>query len=108
MSYFFGLNLFNLRNQEGDWKAALAKAMEELDGKLDRMELTGLKDWLEKQLKAMNSKIKSLGGQGNLLDEEAAGMKKLVCLSTYLYNCLPTCLPFCLTACLHACLHDTW
>ena len=49
--------------------------MEELDGKLDRRELSSLKDWLEKQLKAMNSKIKNLG-PGYNIDDEAAGMKK--------------------------------
>ena len=49
--------------------------MKELDGKLDRREMNNLKEWLEKQLKALNSKIKAMG-PGFSLDEEAAGMKK--------------------------------
>ena len=55
----------------------LAKLTNDLDGKLDRLELNPLKDWLEKKLKALSKKIQD----GNLSwnDEEAAGLKKYVC-----------------------------
>ncbi|GFS01256.1 glutamine-rich protein 2 [Elysia marginata] len=76
--------LDKLNGQDGDWKSALAKAMEELDGKLDRREMNNLKEWLEKQLKALNNKIKSMG-PGFSLDEEAAGMKKQLIQH---FNCL--------------------
>lgn len=51
--------------------------MEELDGKLNRHEMNNLKGWLEKQLKALNNKIKTMGPAWQL-DDEAAGMKKFV------------------------------
>ncbi|GFO12477.1 glutamine-rich protein 2, partial [Plakobranchus ocellatus] len=76
--------LDKLSGQDGDWKSALAKAMEELDGKLDRREMNNLRDWLEKQLKALNSKIKAMG-PGFSIDEEAAGMKKQLIQH---FNCL--------------------
>ncbi|XP_005101334.1 glutamine-rich protein 2 isoform X2 [Aplysia californica] len=78
--------LDKLNGQEGDWKSALAKAMEELDGKLDRRELSNLKDWLEKQLKMMNSKIKSMGPGWNL-EDEAAGMKRQLIQRFHCLSC---------------------
>uniref|UniRef100_A0A2C9KM71 DUF4795 domain-containing protein n=1 Tax=Biomphalaria glabrata TaxID=6526 RepID=A0A2C9KM71_BIOGL len=72
--------------KEGDWKSALAKAMEELDGKLDRRELNNLRNWLEHQLKALNNKIKTLGS-GWQLDDEAAGMKRQLIQHFHCLSC---------------------
>jgi hypothetical protein len=52
----------------------LAKLMNDIDGKLDRIELNPLKDWLEKKLKALSKKIQDGSLQWN--DDEAAGLKK--------------------------------
>ncbi|KAI8796351.1 glutamine-rich protein 2 isoform X2 [Biomphalaria glabrata] len=78
--------LDKLNGQEGDWKSALAKAMEELDGKLDRRELNNLRNWLEHQLKALNNKIKTLGS-GWQLDDEAAGMKRQLIQHFHCLSC---------------------
>ncbi|CAL1531314.1 unnamed protein product [Lymnaea stagnalis] len=78
--------LDKLNGHDGDWKNALAKAMEELDGKLDRRELNNLRDWLEQQLKALNNKIKSMG-PGWQLDDEAAGMKKQLIQRFHCLSC---------------------
>ncbi|BFZ03678.1 hypothetical protein BsWGS_06718 [Bradybaena similaris] len=78
--------LDKLNGHDGDWKSALAKAMEELDGKLDRHEMSNLKGWLEKQLKALNNKIKTMG-PGWQLDDEAAGMKRQLIQRFHCLSC---------------------
>uniref|UniRef100_A0A0B6ZLE6 DUF4795 domain-containing protein n=1 Tax=Arion vulgaris TaxID=1028688 RepID=A0A0B6ZLE6_9EUPU len=78
--------LDKLNGHDGDWKSALAKAMEELDGKLDRREMSNLKEWLEKQLKALNNKIKTMG-PGWQLDDEAAGMKRQLIQRFHCLSC---------------------
>ncbi|XP_076448844.1 uncharacterized protein LOC143285432 isoform X4 [Babylonia areolata] len=75
--------LDQLAGNSDEWKNMLAKLMNDLDGKLDRMELNPLKDWLEQKLKALSKKIQD----GNLQwsDDEAAGLKKQLIQH---YHCL--------------------
>ncbi|XP_059163883.1 uncharacterized protein C16orf96 homolog [Physella acuta] len=78
--------LEKLNGKEEDWRSALSKAMEELDGKLDRRELNSLRSWLEEQLKALNNKMKAMGSAWQI-DEEAAGMKKQLIQRFHCLSC---------------------
>jgi len=51
--------------------------MEDLDGKLDRLELNPLKEWMEARLKALNDKLKKYQ-QNNVeySEDDAAGIRK--------------------------------
>ncbi|XP_070187536.1 uncharacterized protein [Littorina saxatilis] len=75
--------LDKLSGTSDEWKNMLAKLTNDLDGKLDRLELNPLKEWLEKKLKALSKKIKE--GSLQWTDDEAAGLKKQLIQH---YHCL--------------------
>ena len=62
--------------QPDDVKNMLTKLSNDMDAKLDRLELNPLKDWLEKKLKSLSKKIKN--GSCQWSDDEAAGLRKSV------------------------------
>ena len=64
--------------QEADWKSAYGKLSEDLDGKLDRLELDPLKEWLEARLKALNDKLKKYQNNMDWSEDDAAGIRKYV------------------------------
>ena len=64
--------------QEADWKTAYGKLTEDIDGKLDRLELDPLKEWLEQRLKALNDKLKKYQTQMDWSEDDAAGIRKYV------------------------------
>lgn len=75
--------LKQLAGNSDEWKNMLARLMNDIDGKLDRIELNPLKDWLEKKLKALSKKIQD--GQLQWNDDEAAGLKRQLIQH---YHCL--------------------
>ena len=70
------LRILCILKQSDEWKNMLAKLTQDLDGKLDRLELNPLKEWLEKKLKALSKKIQE--GSLRWSDDEAAGLKRCV------------------------------
>lgn len=51
--------------------------MEDLDGKLDRLELNPLKEWMEARLKALNDKLKKYQQTSTeYTEDDAAGIRK--------------------------------
>lgn len=62
----------NLPFQENSWKHAVEHLSNDLDGKLDRLELDPLKAWLEARLKAINTKVK----RNEWSEDDAAGLRK--------------------------------
>nr|KAG5713573.1 hypothetical protein BaRGS_024621 [Batillaria attramentaria] len=75
--------LDKLSGNDAEWKSMLAKLANDLDGKLDRLELTPLKEWLEAKLKALSKKIQD--GQLNWTEDEAAGLRRQLIQR---YHCL--------------------
>lgn len=71
--------------QEEDLRKLLDELSTELDGKMDRMELEPLKDWLEKRLKALAARIKV--GAGDVNEDEAAGLKKQMLQHFHCISC---------------------
>ena len=49
---------------------------EDIDGKLDRLELDPLKEWLEARLKALNDKLRKMNVQTEWSEDDAAGIRK--------------------------------
>jgi len=50
---------------------------EDIDGKLDRLELDPLKEWMEARLKALNDKLKKYQQtQPDFTEDDAAGIRK--------------------------------
>ncbi|XP_046359386.2 glutamine-rich protein 2-like isoform X5 [Haliotis rufescens] len=76
--------LDKLDGNESSWKDAVAQLADELEGKLDRLELDPLKEWLESRLKALNKKIMANAGN-EWLDDDAAGLRKQLLQR---FNCL--------------------
>lgn len=62
--------------QDEDWKKAYSKLTEDIDGKLDRLELDPLKEWLEARLKALNDKLKKYQTNMDWSEDDAAGIRK--------------------------------
>ena len=62
--------------QDEDWKEAYSKLTEDIDGKLDRLELDPLKEWLESRLKALNEKLKKYQANMDWSEDDAAGIRK--------------------------------
>ncbi len=61
--------------QEEEWKRLLSDLSSDLEGKLDRLEFSRVKQELEKQLKALAKQIKNLGPLGSA-EDDAAGFRK--------------------------------
>ncbi|XP_041362926.1 glutamine-rich protein 2-like [Gigantopelta aegis] len=75
--------LDKLSGNEDSWKDALKALENDIDGKMDRMELDSLKNWLERRLKALNKKIEQ--SSGGWTDDDAAGLRKQLLMR---FNCL--------------------
>lgn len=82
--------LRKLLSTEDDLRRLLKLLGADLDGKLDRLEMDALKDWLEKRLKALAAKIKSgAGGAGvaDLAEDDAAGLRRQLLQHFHCISC---------------------
>ncbi|XP_046587875.1 uncharacterized protein LOC124293023 [Neodiprion lecontei] len=72
-----------LTQQEGIWQKALDEVQQEIEGKLDKIEISPLKEFVNNKLKTLQEKLKTLSDLKH--ESEAAGTKKLLrdvqCLS---------------------------
>ncbi|XP_025078845.1 glutamine-rich protein 2-like isoform X2 [Pomacea canaliculata] len=75
--------LDQIAGNQGEWKDTFTKLTNDVDGKLDRMELTPLKDWLERKLRILNKKIEQ--GKLEWNDDTAAGLRRQLLQH---YHCL--------------------
>lgn len=69
--------------QEESWNSAIKKFADDLDGKLDRLELDPLKEWLESRLKALNDKLRRQQTQVEWTEDDAAGIRKYAITTIY-------------------------
>ncbi|XP_078052117.1 uncharacterized protein LOC144478238 [Augochlora pura] len=65
-----------LGKQELIWQEALDEVQKEIEGKVDKLEMTPLKDFVSTRLKAVQDKLRSVAQMKE--DTEAAGTKKLL------------------------------
>lgn len=65
-----------LNNQESIWQQALDEVQNEIASKVDKIEMTPLKDLVDTRLKSLQEKLKSLAEMKR--ESEAAGTKKLL------------------------------
>ncbi|XP_076299008.1 uncharacterized protein LOC143217998 isoform X3 [Lasioglossum baleicum] len=65
-----------LGNQESIWQQALDEVQREIEGKVDKIEMTPLKDFVSSKLKAVQDKLRTVAQMKE--DTEAAGTKKLL------------------------------
>lgn len=65
-----------LSQQEGVWQKALDDVQHEIEGKLDKIEISPLKEFVNNKLKALQEKLKALSEMRR--ESEAAGTKKLL------------------------------
>ncbi|XP_076647145.1 uncharacterized protein LOC143355862 [Halictus rubicundus] len=65
-----------LGNQESIWQQALDEVQREIEGKVDKIEMTPLKDFMSTKLKAVQDKLRRIAQIKE--DTEAAGTKKLL------------------------------
>ncbi|XP_015436759.1 PREDICTED: uncharacterized protein LOC107192080 [Dufourea novaeangliae] len=65
-----------LGKQESIWQQALDEVQREIEGKVDKIEMTPLKDFVSHRLKALQDKLKGVAQMRQ--DAEAAGTKKLL------------------------------
>ncbi|XP_076227323.1 uncharacterized protein LOC116429748 [Nomia melanderi] len=65
-----------LGTQESIWQQALDEVQKEIEGKVDKIEMTPLKDFVSTKLKAVQDKLRSVAQMGQ--DTDAAGTKKLL------------------------------
>ncbi|PAA59943.1 hypothetical protein BOX15_Mlig007219g1 [Macrostomum lignano] len=81
--------LQKLMATEDDLRRLLKLLGADLDGKLDRLEMDALKDWLEKRLKALAAKIKSGGGAGvaDINEDDAAGLRRQLLQHFHCISC---------------------
>ncbi|KAL4240996.1 Glutamine-rich protein 2 [Mactra antiquata] len=79
--------LDKLTGHDEDWKNAYSKLTEELDGKLDRLELDPLKEWLEARLKALNDKLKKYQTRVDFSEDDAAGIRKQLIQKFHCISC---------------------
>lgn len=75
--------------QEGEWKSAMGQLSSEIDGKMDRLEFGPFRDELERQLRALASKLSTLqtGGTRALTDDEAAGIRRQLIQRFHCISC---------------------
>lgn len=78
--------LDKLAGHDEDWKTAYSKLTEDIDGKLDRLELDPLKEWLEARLKALNDKLKKYQKM-DWGDDDAAGIRKQLIQKFHCISC---------------------
>ena len=63
--------------QEEAWNQQCKIFSEDIDGKLDRLELDPLKEWLLNKLKALNDKLKKRNqAPVEWVDDDAAGIRR--------------------------------
>lgn len=65
-----------LGQQESIWQQALDEVQREIEGKLDKIEISPLKDFVNNRLKTLQEKLKSLAEMRR--DNEAAGAKRML------------------------------
>lgn len=64
------------RSQEDNFNTTCHQLNEDIDGKLDRLELDPLKEWLESRLKNLNDKLKRTQVSTEWGEDDAAGIRK--------------------------------
>lgn len=79
--------LRKLLSTEDDLRRLLKMLGADLDGKLDRLEMDALKDWLEKRLKALAAKIKSGPANIDLNEDDAAGLRRQLLQHFHCISC---------------------
>lgn len=79
--------LDKLTGHDEDWKKAYSKLTEDIDGKLDRLELDPLKEWLEARLKALNDKLKKYQTNMEWTEDDAAGIRKQLIQRFHCISC---------------------
>lgn len=63
-----------MTKQESIWQQALDEVQHEIAGKVDKIEMTPLKDFMDKKLKSLQEKLKIMAEARREI--EAAGTKK--------------------------------
>ncbi|KAK3090824.1 hypothetical protein FSP39_014944 [Pinctada imbricata] len=79
--------LDKLAGNEESWKNTIKKFAEDIDGKLDRLELDPLKEWLESRLKALNDKLRKQQAQVEWTEDDAAGIRKQLIQRFHCISC---------------------
>ena len=72
--------------QEEEWKKALGQLSNDIDGKLDRLEFTPIREELERQLKMLSRKLKALD-MGQYCEDDAAGIRKQLIQRFHCISC---------------------
>ncbi len=62
--------------QEEEWKRLLGELSSDLDGKLDRLEFSAIRQELEKRLKALAKQLKNMDSLRLSTEDDAAGIRK--------------------------------
>ncbi|KAL5018549.1 hypothetical protein ScPMuIL_004271 [Solemya velum] len=73
--------------QEEEFKEALGRITEDVDGKLDRLELDPLKEWLDNRLKVLNDKLKKQQLTSEWSEDDAAGIRKQLIQRFHCISC---------------------
>lgn len=73
--HYICFNLF----QEEAWNHQCKRFADDIEGKLDRLELDPLKEWLESRLRALNEKLKKQNqAPVEWTEDDAAGIRRYV------------------------------
>ncbi|XP_013414944.1 uncharacterized protein C16orf96 homolog isoform X2 [Lingula anatina] len=84
--------LEKLAAYEEAWKKAHGTLSDDVEGKLDRMELDALKDYIDAKLKALNKKMNAtqahdMVSQFGISDDDAAGIRKQLVTRFHCISC---------------------
>ncbi|XP_060066599.1 glutamine-rich protein 2-like [Ylistrum balloti] len=79
--------LEKLSGYEDNFNTTCHKLNEDIDGKLDRLELDPLKEWLESRLKALNDKLKRTQVSTEWGEDDAAGIRKQLIQKFHCISC---------------------
>lgn len=79
--------LDKLAGHEASWNSTIKKFADDIDGKLDRLELDPLKEWLESRLKALNDKLRRQQAQVEWTEDDAAGIRKQLIQKFHCISC---------------------
>ncbi|XP_033741921.1 glutamine-rich protein 2-like isoform X5 [Pecten maximus] len=79
--------LDKLSGYEDNFNTTCHKLNEDIDGKLDRLELDPLKEWLESRLKALNDKLKRTQVSTEWGEDDAAGIRKQLIQKFHCISC---------------------